>query len=174
MRTILTTVLLFSVFFIFAQCDLAKNEVDAFTGEKVVETKLTPIFSKFLTAEYFSLALNKSGDIYKVITRYQSTGIVDKSQITESDQLLLKLNGTGGIITLQSNQDYPSTIESGFDVVVKSILSYYTISKSDFQKLQQYSLEKIRYTYDSGAKSFDFDVKPKNAKQLQADARCIQ
>ncbi|GEM_PF-3121477 len=152
-------------------CNFYKNAADDFTGKQTVITKVYRAAGNFLAGEYFNLVLIREGEDFSVRITFQSGQIVDKSNIDSTDQLLLKLQND--VVSLHSRQSYKSQMMSIGDILIKALNSDYVVSKADFQKLVAQSIEKIRYTLDSGSRVFNFEVNPKNAAKILEGAACV-
>lgn len=153
-------------------CKLLKNEIDDFTGEKILETHFIKAWGRFMPPEYINLGFANNGGEYSVKVYFQSGEIVDKSFISTDDKLLLKLEN-GGVIKTNAANNQQSRIERAGTTIIKSFTSEYRLTPEDVSKLKGGKIEKIRYTYNGEAIEKDYEVKGNKAKKLFDGFLCV-
>lgn len=154
----------------FAQnCEFSKNEIDDFTGNKVV-----------VTTSKISTQLGAKADIYFVCKEgyrirlwlsltnvfYTSTDIAVK----KGEEMFLKLEN-GEVVKLSALNDYETKTFNMAGTIIHYVEPEYEISKEDLEKLKNGLLQKVRIV--CSGKDLDLTIKPKLAASTKRAAECF-
>lgn len=173
--------LLNMTFLLHAQCNLAKDEIDDFTREKVKESQPISVVKRFMPPYYITLTLIQEGEKFFIHAKYTGEEIVETTKVTDEDYLLLRLSN-GEIIELISTKNNIAFQDRQSKLVTKitspNSETLYTISTKfkskieDFQALGNAKIEAVRISVNRGEK-LDFKVKARAVKKIQQSAKCF-
>lgn len=167
MKNILIIILFIPIIGFSQKCNYKVNEIDEFTGDKVVATK--PIF--FSKAFYSSVKVSSQSvnDVKALNFELTSTSIFT----VNSGSKLLLMTDKDEVITLL----FSDTIISSSQYQPVTKLTYWTVShpfilsNSDFDKLVSENIKKIRWYTTEGY--IQNEVKKKKQKVIADILKCI-
>lgn len=145
-------------------CKFAKNEVDEFTGSKIVSTKPLRLPSGMF--KVMVLELKRVNDQYFVVMSYAPASSI----IPENGELMLKLEDSRIIKLTSTGIETPKTIATG-GVVSSHVTGTYKISKAELTQIIGSPVAKARMYF---VKDYsEIDISESGRKKITDAINCI-
>lgn len=150
------------------KCDFLKNEVDQFTGEKMVITNFVNINKKFTSKYFFSHSFGLSGNFYFI--NIKLTGGGQSLFISKGNKLSLKLKDDS-ILEFTASEHKKTEFSSINGVSYSYIVPSYNISKEQLEQISNTGIKLIRM--ETSESQYDSDVTEKDNKKIKQSINCI-
>ena len=149
-------------------CKFAKNEVDKFTGEKVVVTDYVNINKKFTSRHFFSHSLIKDKDGYGRVLKLTGGG---QSLFMEKGSKCILLLSNDEQVTLLAEDSFKTDFKIIAGQTVSSINPVYLVDESFLTKIAEIGINAIRM--ETSERVYDSDFTEKDNKNLAKNINCI-
>lgn len=150
------------------KCDYLKNEVDAFTGEKIVITNFVNINKKFTSKHFFAHSFGFSGGFYFISIKL--TGGGESLFISKGNKLLLKLNDDS-ILELEASEPQKTEFRSVNGASYSFIVPTYHILKEQLEQIANTGVKLIRM--ETSENQYDSEVTEKDNKKIKQSIDCL-
>lgn len=150
------------------KCDYLKNEVDAFTGEKIVLTNFVNINKKFTSRHFFAHSFGFSSGFYFI--NLKLTGGGQSLFISKGNKLLLKLNNDS-ILEFEASEAQKTEFNSINGASYSYIVPSYNLSKEQLTLIVNAGIKLIRM--ETSENQYDSEVTEKDNKKIKQSINCI-
>lgn len=150
------------------KCDYIKNEVDAFTGEKIVITNFVNINKKFTSRHFFAHSFGFSGGFYFISLKL--TGGGQSLFISKGNKLLLKLNDDS-ILEFEASEAQKTEFNSINGASYSYIVPSYNLSKEQLALIATTGIKLMRM--ETSENQYDSEVTEKDNKKIKQSINCI-
>lgn len=150
------------------KCDYIKNEVDAFTGEKIVITNFVNINKKFTSRHFFAHSFGFSGGFYFISLKL--TGGGQSLFISKGNKLLLKLNDDS-ILEFEASEAQKTEFNSINGASYSYIVPSYNLSKEQLALIANTGIKLMRM--ETSENQYDSEVTEKDNKKIKQSINCI-
>ncbi len=150
------------------KCDYIKNEVDAFTGEKIVITNFVNINKKFTSRHFFAHSFGFSGGFYFI--NLKLTGGGQSLFISKGNKLLLKLNDDS-ILEFEASEAQKTEFNSINGASYSYIVPSYNLSKEQLALIANTGIKLMRM--ETSENQYDSEVTEKDNKKIKQSINCI-
>lgn len=150
------------------KCDYIKNEVDAFTGEKIVITNFVNINKKFTSRHFFAHSFGFSGGFYFISLKL--TGGGQSLFISKGNKLLLKLNNDS-ILEFEASEAQKTEFNSINGASYSYIVPSYNLSKEQLALIANTGIKLMRM--ETSENQYDSEVTEKDNKKIKQSINCI-
>lgn len=150
------------------KCDYLKNEIDAFTGEKIVVTNFVNINKKFTSKHFFAQSFGFSGGFY--FLNLKLTGGGQSLFISKGNKLLFKLNDDS-LLEFEASEPQKTEFNSINGVSYSYIIPSYNVSKEQLEQIANTGIKLMRM--ETSESQYDSEVTEKDNKKIKQSINCV-
>lgn len=164
MKTILTLALTLQLLTSFSQCKFEKNQIDEFTGKRIVETKYLRVAGTFTSTLAMKMRLVGDSPLLDVVC---NPGTGTFMIIEKNASLMIKLVN-GETLTLKTiNGSYSERLSNA-----SVIYATYELEQAVLDKISSIELQKIRVYLTDGFT--EFEATKKGPIQFVSLSKCFK